>query len=144
MVKTRLIVGKTNQTEVMEIFGPPDHVTKSGKGEMWGYDKVSREVAVAATGARADAAAGARAGGSVGLGGGVLPFIGGAGGGVIGGALGGVGAGVGSEVGQATSQSTAQAAQQAQQIETTKTVFLLVYFNEEGIVKDYKLSATKF
>ena len=120
MVKTKLIVGETTQAEVMEIFGPPDHVTKSGKVEMWGYDKVSREVAVAATGKT-----------NV-MGGGLLGLVGGAGGGVLGGALPGVGGGVGSSE------------RQAQQIETTKTVFLLVYFDEKGFVMDYKLSATKF
>lgn len=147
MVKTRLIVGKTNQTEVMEVFGPPDHVTKSGnRGEMWGYDKVSREVAEVATGARTDASAGAAAGGSVGLGAGALPFVGAAGGSplVFGGVVGGVGGRMGSEVGQSTTQSTAQSAQQAQRVESTKTVFLLIYFSDEGIVTDYKLSATKF
>lgn len=160
MVKTRLIVGKTNQMEVMEVFGPPDHVTKSGRGEMWGYDKVSREVAMAATGASAGAnaganvgaSAGASAGGSVGLGGGALPFVAGAGGGVLGGALGGVGGFTGQNVGQnvgqsahqSAAQSAAQSARQSQVIESTKTVFLLVYFSEEGIVTDYKLSATKF
>lgn len=144
MVKTRLIVGKTTQTEVMEVFGPPDHVTKSGKVEMWGYDKVSREVAVAATGASADARADASAGGSAGLGAGALPFIAGAGGGVLGGALGGVGGFAGQNVGQSTQQSAGQTASQAQRVETTKTVFLLIYFNEESLVTDYKLSATKF
>ena len=42
----------------MEIFGPPDMVTRSGSGEMWGYDKVSREVAESATGARVGAGVG--------------------------------------------------------------------------------------
>lgn len=45
MAKKHIVVGQTSQSEVLEIFGPPDLVTKSGQGEMWGYDKVSREVA---------------------------------------------------------------------------------------------------
>lgn len=45
MAKKHIVIGKTSQAEVLEIFGPPDLVTKSGPGEMWGYDKVSREVA---------------------------------------------------------------------------------------------------
>ncbi len=51
MVVKNIQKGKTTQAEIMEIFGPPDMVTRSGSGEMWGYDKVSREVAEAATGA---------------------------------------------------------------------------------------------
>jgi len=112
MVKTKLIVGKTTQAEVLELFGPPDLVTKQGKGEMWGYDKVSREVAEAATGMSMGATA----------------LFGGAGGGVLGGILGGVGGG----------------AQESRRVESTTTVFLLIYFDEQGIVTDYKLSATKF
>lgn len=144
MVKTRLIIGKTSQAEVLEVFGPPDHVTRSGRGEMWGYDKVSREVAMAATGARADAGTAAASAGSAGLGIGGLGLIGGAGGGVLGGVGAGTGVGIGQNVAQGTRQSTAQASQQARQVETTKTVFLLVYFDEKGTVTDYKLSATKF
>ncbi len=44
MAKKHIVIGQTTQAEVLEIFGPPDLVTKSGPGEMWGYDKVSREV----------------------------------------------------------------------------------------------------
>lgn len=112
MVKTKLIVGKTTQAEVLEVFGPPDLVTKQEKGEMWGYDKVSREIAEAATGMSV----------------GATTLFGGAGGGVLGGILGGVGGG----------------AQESKRIESTTTVFLLIYFDEKEIVTDYKLSATKF
>ena len=59
MVVKHIQKGKTTQAEIMETFGPPDMVTRSGPGEMWGYDKVSREVAEAATGASADARMGA-------------------------------------------------------------------------------------
>lgn len=41
------------------MFGPPDMITKSGPGEMWGYDKVSREVARAADGSATGLSAGA-------------------------------------------------------------------------------------
>ena len=83
MVKKYVEIGKTTQAEIMEIFGPPDMITKSGRGEMWGYDKVSREVASAAVGATS------------GVGAGGLGLLGGAGGGVLGGVLGGVGGGYG-------------------------------------------------
>jgi hypothetical protein len=112
MVKTKLIAGKTTQAEVLELFGPPDLVTSLEKGEMWGYDKVSRELAEAATGISL----------------GATSLFGGAGGGVLGGILGGIGGG----------------AQESRRVESTTTVFLLVYFDKQGIVTDYKLSATKF
>ena len=121
MVKKHIEVGKTTQADILEIFGPPDMITKSGRGEMWGYDKVSREVASADVGERS----GVSAGGGLGL-------LGGAGGGVLGGVLGGVGGGYG------------QSSQQSRSTESTKTIFVLVYFDEKNVVTDYKLSATKF
>ncbi len=136
MVVKNIQKGKTTQAEIMEIFGPPDMVTRSGSGEMWGYDKVSREVAEAATGASAGAASasGARVGGGVG------GLVGGAGVGVLGGVLGGIGG----SSGQAAAQSQQQTQQQSRRTETTTTVFLLVYYNDKGVVTDYRLSATKF
>ena len=136
MVLKNIQKGKTTQAEIMEIFGPPDMVTRSGSGEMWGYDKVSREVAEAATGARAGAAS---ASGAT-VGGGIGGLVGGAGVGVLGGVLGGIGG----SSGQAATQSQQQTQQQARRVETTTTVFLLVYYNDKGVVTDYRLSATKF
>jgi hypothetical protein len=104
MVKKQVIIGKTTQADIMEIFGPPDLITKKGDYEMWGYDKISREAAYTAFGM------GLGGGGAVGAGG-----------------LGGI-AGLG----------TGYAAQ------STKTIFLLVYFNRHNIVSNYKLSATRF
>jgi len=136
MVVKHIQKGKTTQAEIMETFGPPDMITRSGAGEMWGYDKVSREVAEAATGARVGASS--AAGSRVGAGGAGL--VGGAGAGVVGGVLGLVGG----STGQAAAQSQQQTQQQARRTETTTTVFLLVYFDEKGVVNDYRLSATKF
>jgi hypothetical protein len=136
MVVKNIQKGKTTQAEIMEIFGPPDMVTRSGSGEMWGYDKVSREVAEAVTGARVGAASAAGAH----LGAGGLGLVGGAAPGVLGGVLGSVGG----SSGQAASQSQQQTQQQVRRTETTRTVFLLVYYNDKGIVTDYRLSATKF
>jgi len=136
MIVKNIQKGKTTQAEIMEIFGPPDMVTRSGSGEMWGYDKVSREVAEAATGARAGAAS---ASGAT-VGGGIGGLVGGAGVGVLGGVLGGIGG----SSGQAATQSQQQTQQQARRVETTTTVFLLVYYNDKGVVTDYRLSATKF
>ena len=136
MVVKNIQKGKTTQAEVMEIFGPPDMVTRSGSGEMWGYDKVSRDVAESATGARvgASSASGASVGGGVG------GLVGGAGVGVLGGVL----VGIGGSSGQAAAQSQQQSQQQSRRTETTTTVFLLVYYNDRGVVTDYRLSATKF
>lgn len=136
MIGKNIQKGKTTQAEVMEIFGPPDMVTRSGSGEMWGYDKVSREVAESATGAKAGASS--SSGARVGAGGAGL--VGGAGAGVLGGVLGLVGG----STGQAASQNQQQTQQQARRTETTSTVFLLVYYNDKGVVTDYRLSATKF
>jgi hypothetical protein len=136
MIGKNIQKGKTTQAEVMEIFGPPDMVTRSGSGEMWGYDKVSREVAESATGGRvgASSASGARVGaGGAGL-------VGGAGAGVVGGVLGLVGG----STGQSATQNQQQTQQQSRRTETTSTVFLLVYYNDKGVVTDYRLSATKF
>lgn len=144
MVVKHIQKGKTTQAEIMEVFGPPDMVTRSGSGEMWGYDKVSREVAEAATGAKAGArtGAGSAAGASIGAGG--LGLLGGAGGGIIGGILGGVGGGYGQSAAQSQQQTSQQTQEQSRRTESTTTVFLLVYFDERGVVNDYRLSATKF
>ncbi len=136
MVVKHIQKGKTTQAEIMETFGPPDMVTRSGSGEMWGYDKVSREVADVATGARVEASS--AAGSTVGAGGAGL--VGGAGAGVLGGVLGLVGG----STGQSAAQSQQQTQQQARRTESTTTVFLLIYYNDKGVVTDYRLSATKF
>lgn len=45
MAKKFIKRGVTTQTDVLEIFGPPDLVTqKRGGTEVWTYDKVSHEV----------------------------------------------------------------------------------------------------
>ena len=136
MVAKSIQKGKTTQAEIMETFGPPDMVTRSGSGEMWGYDKVSREVAEAATGARTGAASASGAQ----MGGGAGGLVGGAGAGVLGGVVGLFGG----SAGQAAAQSQQQAQVQGRRTESTSTVFLLIYYNEKGVVTDYRLSATKF
>lgn len=51
MTKKLIVKGQTTQAEVMETFGPPDTITTTASGgEMWGYDRVSREVAYGAFG----------------------------------------------------------------------------------------------
>jgi len=104
MVKKEIVIGKTIQAEVVEIFGPPDLITKKNNYEMWGYDKISRDAAYTAFGL------GVGGGGAVGAGGlGGLATLG-------------------------TGYST----------QSTKTIFLLIYFDEKNVVADYKLSATRF
>jgi len=44
MAKTKIIKGQTTQNEIMQVFGPPNIVTKNKSGnEVWTYDKVSVE-----------------------------------------------------------------------------------------------------
>ncbi len=51
MAKKEIIKGKTTQAEVLQVFGPPDLVTTTSTGgEMWGYPRVSRDVAYSAFG----------------------------------------------------------------------------------------------
>ena len=44
MAKKYIYSGKTSETEVMEIFGPPDLVTHKNGKDVWTYDKISQEV----------------------------------------------------------------------------------------------------
>lgn len=105
MTKKTITKGQTKQSEIMQVFGPPDYVTStSSGGEMWGYDRVSREVASNAFG--------------IGILGGGLP-----GGALLGG------------IASARTETTKQ---------TVRTMFLLVYFDKNDTVTDYKISATRF
>ncbi|MFC1704292.1 hypothetical protein ACFL1E_05900 [Candidatus Omnitrophota bacterium] len=46
MVKKEIIKGVTTQTDILEVFGAPNIVTKNKSGnEVWTYDKVSVEKA---------------------------------------------------------------------------------------------------
>ncbi len=44
MAKKFIMPGKTSQAEVLEIFGPPNIVTRKASKEVWTYDKVSQEM----------------------------------------------------------------------------------------------------
>lgn len=44
MVKKYIYPGRTTQTEVLEIFGPPNLVTSKNGKEVWTYDRFSHEV----------------------------------------------------------------------------------------------------
>ena len=92
MAKKYIYPGKTTQTEVLEIFGPPDLVTHKGGRDVWTYDKISYEVSTS---------------------GGYLTIL-----------L----AGISGESGRRSS----------------KSIMLIIYFDENGVVTDYKLSAAKF
>ena len=44
MAKTKITKGQTTQTQILEIFGSPNIITKNKSGnEVWTYDKVSVE-----------------------------------------------------------------------------------------------------
>lgn len=96
--------GRTHQIEVVEIFGPPNIVTRRDGLEMWVYDKVSSRQTRSAFGI---------GGGGGGAG------SGGAGGGLVGGGL---------------SAST----------RSETTVMLIVYYDANDVVSDYKITQTKF
>ena len=44
MVKKSVITGETTQTEVLEIFGPPDLLTHKDGREVWTYDKTNYDI----------------------------------------------------------------------------------------------------
>ena len=44
MVKMKVVKGETTQTEVLEIFGPPDLLTYQDGAEVWTYDKTTYEI----------------------------------------------------------------------------------------------------
>ena len=44
IVKTKVIKGETNQSEIMELFGAPNLITKNkNNDEVWNYNKMSFE-----------------------------------------------------------------------------------------------------
>ena len=100
MTKKYIQRGKTTQTDVLEIFGPPDLITHKAGKDVWTYDKMSREVSV--------------------IQGGILAV------GVTG-SFGGVGGVSGGS-----------------SYESTKSVMLIIYFDSNDVVMDYKLSVAKF
>lgn len=44
MTKKFIYPGRTTQTDVLEVFGPPDLVTRKNGKEVWTYDKISQDV----------------------------------------------------------------------------------------------------
>jgi len=92
MAKKYIYPGKTSQTEVLEIFGPPDLVTHKRGKDVWTYDKISQEVSSS---------------------GGYITII-----------L----AGAGKE----------------RRSRSSRSVMLIIYFDKNDVVRDYKLSAAKF
>ncbi len=44
MTKKFIYPNKTTQTEVLEIFGPPDLITRKEGKDVWTYDKISQNV----------------------------------------------------------------------------------------------------
>ena len=92
MSKAYIVPGKTTQAEVMELFGPPDLMTRKEGGEVWTYDKVSQEVTKSE---------------------GYLTIL----------------------IAGKSSESRSS---------STKTIMLIVYFDANDVVTDYKLSASRF
>lgn len=92
MTKKFIYPGKTNQTEVLEVFGPPDLVTRKEGKEVWTYDKISQDVSTS--------------------GGFITIFI------------------AGYSKGSSHSRNT--------------STMLIIYFDKNEVVDDYKLSVSKF
>lgn len=92
MTKKYIKPGKTSQTEVLEIFGPPDLITRKSGNEVWTYDKISQDFSTN---------------------GGYLTVI------------------FAGTRGQRATQ-------------TNRSVMLIIYFTEDEIVYDYKLSVARF
>lgn len=44
MAKKKIVIGKTNQSEILEVFGPPNLVTHRDGREVWTYDRISQEI----------------------------------------------------------------------------------------------------
>lgn len=44
MTKKYIYPGQTTQTDVLEIFGPPDLVSHRGGKEVWTYDKITQNM----------------------------------------------------------------------------------------------------
>jgi hypothetical protein len=92
MVKHTIEKGRTTQADIVEIFGPPDLVTRRNDMDVWTYDKTRYEVQSSS---------------------GYLTVI---------------VAGIGGEKTQSSSTST----------------MLIVYFDGNDVVSDYKLSVVRF
>lgn len=92
MTKKFIYPNKTTQTEVLEIFGPPDLVTRKEGRDVWTYDKISQNVSTS--------------------GGFVTIFI------------------AGYSKGGSHSRNT--------------STMLIIYFDKNEVVEDYKLSVSKF
>lgn len=92
MTKKFIYPGKTTQTEVLEVFGPPDLVTRKEGKEVWTYDKISQDVSTS--------------------GGFITIFI------------------AGYSKGSSHSRNT--------------STMLIIYFDKNEVVDDYKLSVSKF
>lgn len=92
MAKATIVKGQTRQSEVMEIFGPPDLVTHKDDMQVWTYDKISQQME--------------SSGGYLTVG-----F-----------------AGIGGRNSRSNSRST----------------MLIIYFTDDDVVRDYRMSVTKF
>lgn len=92
MAKATIVPGSTTQAEIMEIFGPPDLVTRRDGSEIWTYDKTRYEVQSSGSYA-------------------TILIVGGS---------------------QRTTTSS------------SVSTMMIVYFTTDDIVKDYKLSVSKF
>ena len=117
MVKKTIKKGTTPQIEVAQVFGPPNMVMTDQQGrEVWTYDVQSTSHTEAQTDKHGRAGGGAVAGGLAGN----VPIAGGAGGGG----------------GASRSTSTGQV--------SSTTFTLMITFNSNQVVEDYRMMSTQF
>lgn len=117
MVKKYVRVNKTTQTEIISVFGAPNIITRDKQGhEVWTYDRQSMasSAEIAAWNSGGSIAAGA--------------------GGIAGKTVIGGGAGFGGAAGKNSSASQVSSA----------SFTLMISFDDNDLVKDYRMRATQF
>jgi hypothetical protein len=117
MVKKYVKVGKATQSDLLSVFGAPNIITRDKSGhEVWTYDRQSMASSSEIAAWNAGGTGAAMAGGLAGEA-------------VVGG---------GAVVGGSTGKSST-----AGQISST-TFTLMIYFDEQDVVNDYRMQATQF
>jgi len=117
MVKKYVKVGEANQADLIAVFGAPNIITRDKEGnEVWTYDRQSI--------ASASEVAEWNAGGNVGV--------------VAGGMVGSTALGGGATAGGSSGKSST-----AGQV-SSATFTLMIKFDENDLVKDYRMMATQF
>lgn len=128
-VKKHMVKGVTTQAEIIELFGSPNITTKSkGGDEVWTYDQVSY-VGIDESGPRPEAIL-------------IATATGGAVGAILGHQLGH--STEGAAAGLFTGAAIGSQFQMHSSGSGTKTVTLMLWFDENDLVKDYSIITTAY